>query len=170
MVVRAQNMFNMFQRKPEANTLIAEARSLIGRGNMAKALAIYDRLVKTYPDLPDSFADRGTALAIAGKLQEAIVDLKKAIQLGYNHSSVYTTLATAQMQSGDLTSAVANFGAAVALEPENALIYYNRASLLSAMKDIAGARSDLERCLQLGPDAKFKAAIQRKLENLANEP
>ena len=101
MVVRAQNMFNMFQRKPEANTLIAEARSLIGRGNMAKALAIYDRLVKTYPDLPDSFADRGTALAIAGKLQEAIVDLKKAIQLGYSHSSVYTTLATAQMQSGD---------------------------------------------------------------------
>jgi tetratricopeptide (TPR) repeat protein len=162
-------MFDLFRKKPDASELVEEARGLVGKGDIVGALAAFDRLVKAYPNLPNAFADRGTALAMAGRIKEAVVDLQKAIQLGYQHSTVYASLATAQAQLGNAGAAIASFGAAAALDPNNSLIYYNRAALLHSMGDNTGARKDLERCLQLGPDAKFEAAIRAKLGDLTGE-
>lgn len=159
-------MFGLFRKKPNVNTSIADARALVARGNMQGAFAIYDELVRAYPDSAEVYADRGTALAMSGNTSAGIADLNKAVSLGYNHSSVYASLATAQMQEGNVQGAIANFGAAAALDDRNALIYYNRANLLAKLGDNEAARRDLEYCLQLGPDSNFEAAIRGKLSAL----
>ncbi|HSD38845.1 MAG TPA: tetratricopeptide repeat protein [Rhodocyclaceae bacterium] len=159
-------MFGLFRKKPNVDTSIADARTLVASGNLQGALTIYDGLVRAYPESAEAHADRGTALAMSGNTTAAIADLKKAISLGYNHSSVYASLATAQMQEGDVQGAIANFGAAAALDQENALIYYNRANLFAKLGDHEAARRDLECCLRLGPDANFETAIRGKLSAL----
>ena len=159
-------MFKIFRKKPNVDASITEARRLISLGKQKEAIDIYDKLVRAYPESAVVYADRGTALAMAGKIVMAIEDLKKAISLGFDHSSVYTSLATAQMQAGDVKCSIANFGAAAALDKNNAFIYYNRATLLVRTGDHESARRDLEYCLQLGLDVEFEAAVRNKLNAL----
>jgi tetratricopeptide (TPR) repeat protein len=164
-------MFNLFKKsQPSPETLIPQARTLIGQGKLTEAMDIYNRLIAAHPTSATCYADRGTALAMCGQLQPAIADLEKAIQLGYQHSSVYTSLATARMQMGDQVGALANFGAAVALDSNNALIYYNRATLLATMGKREDALADLRKCLTFDPNEAFETAIQGKINALTQEP
>lgn len=149
---------------------ISEARGLMARGSIPAALALYDELVSDHPGAAAAYADRGTALAMAGQTRPAIADLRKAIELGYAHASVHASLATALMTEGDAAGALASFQKAAVLDPGNALIYYNRASLLAKMGDREGARRDLEQCLSLRPDEAFEQAIRNKLGALAGMP
>jgi Flp pilus assembly protein TadD len=162
-------MFGMFRKKCDAGTTITDARRLVSQGNISAALALYDQLISDHPGSSAAYADRGTALAMAGMTRRAILDLKKAIELGYTHASVYTSLATALMTEGDSTGALASFEMAARLDSTNALIYYNRASLLARMGDKSGAHRDLEHCLMLGPDSAFEQAIRRKLDALGSQ-
>jgi len=158
-------MFGIF-KKSNPDELIPEARKLVSAGKLREAMDIYNRLASTHPELGVCFADRGTLTAMSGNPKEAIPDLEKAIELGYRVSAVYTSLATAQMQTGDQVGAIANFGAASALDGRNATIYYNRASLHAAMGNRSEALSDLRICLTLGPDENFEKAINSKIASL----
>jgi tetratricopeptide (TPR) repeat protein len=62
------------------------------------------------------------------------------------------------------------FAQAIAVDPNNALVYYNRSSALHGVGDKQAAIADLEKCLTFNPEERFRQAVSRKLEFLRASP
>jgi tetratricopeptide (TPR) repeat protein len=61
-----------------------KARSLMQLGRSSEALAVFDDLVKKYPDFAASYANRGILYDRMGRFQAAMQDYEKALQLDPN--------------------------------------------------------------------------------------
>jgi len=160
-------MFGFLKRKPaDPADTCEDARSLLASGLPDKAIRVLSDLIKEHPDFALAYADRGTVYAMTKRHRPAIADLQRALEMGYVHGSVHTTLATVHMELGDLQSALAHFSRAQELNPDNPLIYFNRAGAYAILgsKDLANA--DLQRCLSFHPDENFAEAISRRLAQI----
>ncbi|WP_124540715.1 tetratricopeptide repeat protein [Piscinibacter terrae] len=160
-------MFKFFKKKVNPTDLCVQARTLVSQGKVAEALALLDQAIKDSPHFSMAYADRGTVYAMTGRHQEAILDLNKALDLGFDAASVLTTLATVQKEQGDHQAALTSFAKAESLTPGNPLIYYNRASLHITLGDWVHAIADLKKCLTLQPDPRTRALIEKRLAEVA---
>jgi len=63
---------------------------------------------------------------------------------------------------GDLRGALADFDAALAMDPRHATTYANRGTARKAAGDLAGARADLDQAVELMPRAAAAAAYHNR--------
>ncbi|HEY8099483.1 MAG TPA: tetratricopeptide repeat protein [Burkholderiaceae bacterium] len=159
-------MFKIFKKSSDPTTLCVEARALISQGQVEKALNLYESVIRDSPQFSMAFADRGTLYAMMKEHTKATADLMHALELGYNDASVFTTLATIYKDLGDFSNALRYFSHAETMAPDNPFIYYNRSGVYLALGNKALAEADLKKCLELGPDANSRAAIQKRLEEV----
>ena len=96
--------------------------------------------------------NRGKAYLALGRLQEALADLSKVIELDPNYADYYFDRADARRRLGDLAGAVADCDTAISLSPPFFELYYNRADLKAELGDVAGAISDFGYVVELEPD------------------
>jgi tetratricopeptide (TPR) repeat protein len=163
-------VFKFFRKKVNPSDLCMQARALVSQGKVAEALSLLDQAVEDNPQFSMAHADRGTVHAMTGRHREAVIDLNRALELGYDAASVLTTLATVQMEQGDHQGALTSFDKAESLMPGNPLVLYNRASAHLALGNRSLAVSDLERCLALQPDARTRSLIEKRLAEIAVPP
>lgn len=138
----------------------ANARSLVAKGRVADAMDVLNAGIERFPDEALLYADRGTLSAMIGQLEPAAADLEKAITAGYANAVTWASLGTVQSNLARPDKAIEAFARSVELDPGYAFAYYNRAQLLVAQGDHAGAFADLEACLALGPEPAFRAVIE----------
>ena len=95
---------------------------------------------------------------IAGNLDEAIVDLTASVDAGYGADALILR-GEAYMQSGDYRAAMDDFNAALELNANNSVAYYDRALLNTRLEDYAAALNDINNALAanaITPDDKLQ--------------
>lgn len=120
----------------EVSPALEEAAKLHQAGKLDQAIALYSKLLQEDAKLPPD--QRAGALLMRGR---------------------------ALYQKRDLKGAAADYDAAIALVPDNALAYLSRGALRAELRDFEGALPDLDRVLAVRPD--FLPAIVARARVLA---
>ena len=72
--------------------LFEQAQTAHARGELSKALALYEQAIKVRPEFPEAEYQRGTLLVSLGRLAEAESGFRRAIELKKNWSLPYSAL------------------------------------------------------------------------------
>lgn len=94
--------------------------------------------------------DRATRLLRAGDIDAAIADLNEAIRIDPKLASAYVNRGVAYDQKGDLRRALADYEAALAIEPGR-VAYMNRGNVFNALGQHDRAIADYQAALKLEP-------------------
>ena len=106
-------------------------------------------------------------LAMAKKFDLALRDLEKAVELGYQDGSAFSTIATINFELKQYDKSLEYFAKSIELAPTYAITYYNRANVYYQTGDRRAAIEDLEKCLSFEPDDALKKLINERLEYLS---
>ena len=106
--------------------------------------------------------NRAAALLKQGKLEEAVEELRQAVEMAPAYAVAHTNLAYAYDRQGRLDEAIAAYRKVVELEPGNAIARNNLATLLSRTGRFAEAILEFEALLQRDP---ANATARSNLEN-----
>jgi superkiller protein 3 len=77
------------------------------------------------PRTPEDHLHRGEFLAQKGKIDEAITEFEKAIDMRPEYAAAYTSLGAAYGKKGMIYQSVSASKKAIELDPQNATAYYN---------------------------------------------
>jgi len=113
-------------------------------GNVATAVAIFDRAAAMEPSDARIRQQRGACKDTLGDPIGAIEDLNAAIQLGLDNALTYKYRGVANMQLGQFEAALADLDQAVAKEPDHLEALLWRAEVNSRMGRIQDAIADLD--------------------------
>jgi tetratricopeptide (TPR) repeat protein len=103
--------------------------------------------------LPKAHTGRGVGLARSGRLDEAIAEHSKAIELAPGYPLPLVNRGSAWSARGDFAKAIDDFDAALRLDPANAGALNNRAWARLKLGDAAGALPDALEAAKLKPKA-----------------
>jgi hypothetical protein len=116
---------------------------------------VLDQLQRTDPDNPLVLAATGTRDLQAGKYEDAVTHLQRALEAGPAKTVVYTELADALAKLGRPAEAAVVLRKAVALDPFNSVIQKTLIVRLIELKEFAGARTALESYVERFPEDSF---------------
>src|SRR6266550_701285 len=97
-------------------------------------------------------ANLGIALYEEKRLDNAIVELERALELLPTHIDAHNNLGVVLIRKGRVDEALAQFYIALKLRPDNPKAHYNLATALSRKGDTAAAIAECETALRLKPD------------------
>ena len=110
----------------------------------------------------------GTQLGMAGRYEEALPFLHKAVELDPQSAKAHNQLGTAYLRLRRLGQALPEFYRAVALDPEHAYAHYNIAWILDHTGRPREALPYMRRFLELAPErlAAFRAPVEQRIRQL----
>lgn len=112
----------------------------------------------------------GIECAERGECERALFLFRQAAHLDPGWSSPHVNQGAVFARMTMHARAAAAYEQAMAIEPENARVYENRALLRKELGDLAGARSDLTRVLELEPQARAAALALAAVHHALNDP
>jgi tetratricopeptide (TPR) repeat protein len=83
------------------------------------------------------------------RIDEAIQELSKAVELDPGYSPAYSHRADAYKDKGQVNEALADYSKAIAIDPRYAVAYLNRANLYAEKSEFDQAVADYTRALQI---------------------
>ena len=111
---------------------------------LTKAVHEFDAALRIDSQYIDAHNNRGFALSLAKKFDEAIVSFTKAIELNDKYVNAWNNRGQAQSQSGRPELAIADFTKAIELQPATMEYYQQRADAYTAAGKTELARQDLD--------------------------
>ncbi len=115
---------------------------------------------------------RGAALFKQDKIDQAIKDFTKAIELSPNSASYYFIRGVVRNFINDPKTAIADFDEAIRLEPANFEAYFNRGLARGTNEDTYGAIADFDKTISLKPDYidayKLRASLHEATKDWKN--
>lgn len=115
----------------------------------AEALKAYTRVVEAFPDNPVTYNNRGMFLQSQGKVEQAIADFTKAIQIDDRFIPAYINRGFAYLESGDSGRAEAAFSEAINLDPSQAGALSLRATARLNQNKADQALADYKKVVQM---------------------
>lgn len=119
-----------------------KADKLLKKGELQKALELFNELIEELGENPILYSDRGVVFLHLNKREECLNDLSKAVQLQPDYSYRYACRAFAYSHFKLLDEAIVDYQKAVELDPEDAVAHNNLGMLLEqkGYKDEADRR------------------------------
>lgn len=119
-----------------------KADKLLKKGELQKALELFNELIEELGENPILYSDRGVVFLHLNKREECLNDLSKAVQLQPNYSYRYACRAFAYSHFKLLDESIVDYQKAVELDPEDAVAHNNLGMLLEqkGYKDEADRR------------------------------
>jgi protein O-mannosyl-transferase len=122
-------------------------------GTYKDYVTLFRHNTRVYPDSPQAHTQLSTALAQAGKMDEAIAELDTVIRLRPPKVHTYVMgRAILSAQAGRTAEAAQSFEDALALEPEDAMVHQAFAGFLSDQGQTDRAIEHFRRALKSRPD------------------
>lgn len=137
---------------PDPALEIALGNLLLGRGDIAPALACYERAVTGAPDLAIAHSNLGNALRLLYRLPEAVASLERARTFDPALAEAQNNLGIAYLDQGRLAEAAACFERALALRSDFPEAHSNLGNLLQVQGRLEAAIAAYDRALALRPD------------------
>ena len=127
----------------------------------------YLELRPAAPDAPSILNDISTAYQKLGRLDEALEALDQAVQREANPSH-YSNRGNFHLKEGDLEKAIADFDAAIRLDPKHTRAWALRGQARMRQGRFDDAGSDLDRALELEPGV-YETLVLRSFANLGGK-
>jgi tetratricopeptide (TPR) repeat protein len=138
-----------------------EARNYLAEGKAAEAKAVFEALLRRYPQEPDLHLFLGITLLRLRDPQAAEVSVRKAIALDSDHVEARTLLAWIESDiRGDFDAAIAEYKKVVELKPDLPQAYNNLGVALKRKGELAAAADNFNKALERKPD--FSAALNNR--------
>ena len=118
-----------------------------------RALPLITRALELDPLSPVINITVAETLRDLGRLDKALEQIDRAIEIAPDYHSVYVVKADTMAWSfGELDRALRLYEFAAQLDPQSAIVHFGIARVFSQLGDEARAIENIERCLELGPD------------------
>jgi tetratricopeptide (TPR) repeat protein len=140
---------------PSKDGLVATAGgigALLAQNQQDQALQAFPQALNEYPDAPNLHYAFGSALAAAGRMDEAQVQLREEMKISPQSALPYQALAAIQLQLHRPQQALKLAEEAVKLAPHSASAYKVLAASLQAVGRPDDAASALSKAAGLGPE------------------
>ncbi len=123
---------------------------------LAAALGLYETLMQFEGDMDintasEAYFYKGFAHGKLGKLEEAILNYDKAIELKPNYAVAYNNRGVAKQELGRHEDALPDLDKAIELDPNNAAAYNNRGVAKQELGRHEEAILDLDKAIELEP-------------------
>jgi tetratricopeptide (TPR) repeat protein len=140
-------------------------------GDLAGALADFDRALEIDPEMVTTCVHRGTARKEAGDLTGARADLDHALERVAPHlrAAVYHKRGGVRVLQNDFAGAVADYDAALDLEPDNAIFYLSRGNARYHQRDVR-AVVDYRVAFRLDPEVATREVVRIVMDNARRDP
>jgi tetratricopeptide (TPR) repeat protein len=132
---------------------LARARSAAGLHE--RALVDYDEIIRRSPD-HEAYVNRGVERLSAGRPEEAVEDLTRAIELNQDSADAHANRAFALVRLQRLAPALADFDRAIAIDPGRPMFYRLRGGVHEMLGDHPNACADWEQACALGDCRMFE--------------
>ena len=126
--------------------------ALAERGDIAGALATFDRALALDPQAAETYCNRGALFAKAGRYDKAIADFAEATAINPSLAEAWSNLGLAWSETGDQEKATRFLARAIALDPENAQAHNNLGFALARQGRPGEAIASYDRAIALEPD------------------
>ena len=137
-------------------------------GRMEDALAAYSRALDLDPTVDVARVARAQVLTVLGRTGEAIADYQAALEtVDKERPQILANLAGVLYGAGRVEEALELLDQAVALAPDVAPLYRNRAVALESLGRADEAAHDLGTYLAKAPEAPDRGAVEEKIAALA---
>jgi Flp pilus assembly protein TadD len=133
-------------------SLFTEALRSHQAGQLAEAIALYDRVLLLKPDLPEAHGNRGVALAAARRLVEAEFAHRRAIALKPDFADAHNNLGIVLCERGAHGDAEAALRRAVTLKPNWPQCRLNLAVALKCQGKFLEAEAAIVHVIALDPN------------------
>jgi tetratricopeptide (TPR) repeat protein len=97
------------------------------------------------------YLDIGVALYQKGRLDQAIAEFNKAIELNPRDAEAYNYRGSAYLKKGQIDRAISDYDQVLRLKPRYAEVYTDRGVAYGAKGQYDGALADFNRALELNP-------------------
>jgi len=123
------------------------------------------RAVRTDPEDPNAYNDRGIDAAREGRYETALALFTRAFQRDPGFAAAYHNRGLVSVAIGLLGQGVSDFGKVVEIKPQSTEGYRKRGSLSFAMKQYDQAISDFTKIIELDParQKRIQAFFRRSL-------
>lgn len=116
------------------------------------SVTLWERVVAAYPDVSaPAHANLGNAYRLAGRAEDAVRELRRALAIGEEHPFVHDGLGSALLDLGRTDEAIAAFQRALALEPDFPKAQRNLWFAWTAKGRHAEAQAAAEKAVELDP-------------------
>jgi tetratricopeptide (TPR) repeat protein len=120
-------------------------------GDVANALADYDRAIRLEPDNADGWNERCWARARQGQLRDALTDCNQAIQLKPDYALALDSRGLVYLKMGDFDKSIGDYDAAIKAMPRLASSLYGRG--VAKNKKLPGnGQSDIAAAIAISPN------------------
>jgi tetratricopeptide (TPR) repeat protein len=129
----------------------AEACALHRQGQLARAQALYRKVLEVQPRHFDALNLLGVLAGQTGDPKRAVTLFDRAIQSQPDQAAPHCNRGLALQELKEWTAALASFDAAIARQPDHAIAHYNRGNVLRELGEPQAALASYERALALHP-------------------
>ncbi|MFO0200060.1 MAG: tetratricopeptide repeat protein [Alphaproteobacteria bacterium] len=131
---------------------LAEAIALFQQGRTADAEAGFRAIMKRDPKNFDALHLAGVAAAMAGRLEEGVSLIRRALAINPRAAVAHGNLGSALVRLGRLEEALVSLDRALAIDPKAANVHHNRGFALMKCKRFDDAIAAFDRAIELKPD------------------
>lgn len=174
-VFAAQMIFTSAVLAQETAALRAqEGASALLRGRYEQAIALYDEALKAKDlgpaRLASMYNDRGVAKWRLERLDEALADFNKAIELYPQYASLYNNRGNVLFDLDKTEQALKDFNKAIELSPGYGVAYNNRGNVLLELGRRGEAVEDFKRAIAIMPGNAVPYNGRGKAQGLLGRP
>jgi Flp pilus assembly protein TadD len=138
----------------------------LGMGKPLDAVRHFRASAARRPDAAPARYNLGTALTMAGQLDEAARELERAVALDPGYGVAYANLGSVLLQQGRVAQAITRLEKAVALSPGNAEALNSLSAAYAVSGDTARALDTIDRALALQPPPALQRVLRQRRELL----
>jgi len=146
--------------------LMEEALEEHNSGNERRAIEIYTEYITKNPGAAEAFNWRGMAYADRGKLDKALADYGKAINLSAKYSDPYNNRGEIYRRKGEYSKALKDFQTAIRLDKNFAEPRYNIGLVYEAMGKKGLAAKSFLTYLKANPAEPDRKSVLKKIQTL----
>jgi tetratricopeptide (TPR) repeat protein len=137
---------------PSASDHMDQGMAYHDQGELDKAIAEYNEVLKLEPDNPDAHRNLGSAYAEQGNLEEAVAAYEQAIKLNPKFGHAYGDLAGAYASLGKFPEAIEAGEKAIELDPDYASAYHNLGLAYKLQGQLDEAVAAYQEAIRIDPD------------------
>lgn len=128
-------------------------QAMVGQGNSIGAIAMFTKAISLNEALGDAYLQRGRLLLAMNDLQSADADADFLLSLVPDNEDVLLLKARIEHAKGNMDEAINMYNKVIEVNPFNSDAYKERGKVKFDQGDTIGAKADVEKLLELMPDA-----------------
>lgn len=140
------------------DSLSRKAYQAGNQGDFTQAEQYWTEIIEQMPDNAAALSNRGNVRVSQNKLQGALADQNKAVELAPNVTDPYLNRGTVYEALGEWEKAIADYNRVLELDPQDAMAYNNRGNAEAGRGNWESAIADYKKATELAPKFAFARA------------